>query len=195
MKRRIHIAFVGKAGSGKTTLSNELLKRTNFVKLSFAAPMYRIAMEILMRPIDKSDPLDRKFMQYLGTDLGRARQKDIWIQHLDRQLNQQFQMASFGKPGGYVQIETRKCNFVIDDCRFLNEAEYLKSKNFAIVKLIGRQREMTSENSQHASETEQDSIPVDFELDNSGSLDETMLKLLEGLETVDKSRFETCQKQ
>ena len=78
------VAFIGKAGCGKTTLANHLVHSTNnFVKLSFATPLKWIAEYVLLRPINKEDPLDRKFLQQLCTELGRARQKDIWIKHFD----------------------------------------------------------------------------------------------------------------
>ena len=150
------MAFIGKAGCGKTTLANYLVHSNNFVKLSFATHLKRIAEEILIRPIDKTNPLDRKFLQQLGTELGRARQKDIWIQHFHKSFR-----------------NTKQCDYVVDDCRFLNEAEYLKSNGFIIIKITGRQLDL-GDNAKHASEVEQDQIKADCEINNNGTLEETI---------------------
>jgi dephospho-CoA kinase len=174
----MRISFVGKAGCGKTSLANHLTNsHQNFVKLSFATPLKKFAEEILMRSIDKTDPLDRKFLQQLGTELGRARQKDIWIKHFDKNLNKDFHFVQ-ENAGMYCLQPYKKCNFVVDDCRFLNEAEYLKSNGFIIIKITGRQLDM-GENASHASEVEQDQIIADHELDNSGSYSQAICKLYE----------------
>jgi len=161
----LKVAFIGKAGCGKTTLSNHLVDSDKFIKLSFATPLKRIAEEILMRPIDKTDPLDRKFLQQLGTEIGRARQKDIWIKHFDKSLQFEMQMSEQGY--------NWSSNFVVDDCRFLNEAEYLKSNGFIIIKITGRQLDL-GDNAKHASEVEQDQIKADCEINNNGTLEETI---------------------
>lgn len=171
----LKLAFVGKAGAGKTTIANELVERYRFVKLSFAAPLKKFAEEILMRPIDKTDPLDRKFLQVFGTDLCRARDKEVWVKHLKNTMYNSTQFVPV--KGGVVMKTTFECPCVVDDCRFLNEAEYLKKEGFYIIRIIGRSTDI-KENKNHASEVEQDSIPVDFELDNSGSIEETMDKLI-----------------
>jgi hypothetical protein len=161
----LKIGFVGKAGSGKTTISDELVKRYDFHKLSFATPLKKFAEDILMRPIDKTNPLDRKFLQQLGTDVCRAREKNIWLMHF-------FKSYYLLDPK-----ETGNIKVVVDDCRFKNEADYLKHKGFYIIRIVGRSTEI-GENKNHLSEIEQDFIDADFELDNSGTIEETMYKLI-----------------
>jgi GTPase SAR1 family protein len=164
----MRIALVGKAGSGKSTIAKELVEKDGYLKLAFAAPLKYFAEEILMRPLDKTDPLDRKFLQYLGTELGRARQKDIWIKHFDLSMQSIIE-----------DMEDDYLNFVVDDCRFINEAEYLKSKDFLIIKLIGRQWNLEPSLTQHPSEAEQDAIVPDFTVDTSTTLSETVCELFD----------------
>lgn len=157
------IAFIGHAGSGKTTIAHYMSEYYGYYVRSFATPVKEFASEILLRPIDKTDPKDRKFLQYLGTELGRARDPDIWIKHFNMEMQ---------------NLESDSINHVIvDDCRFINEADYLKSMGFVLIRLVGRQSEMTKETSNHSSETEQTSIECDFELDNSKDLEITINEL------------------
>lgn len=160
----IDIAFIGKAGVGKSTIAEQLVKNNNYVKMAFATPLKMIAEEIFMRPMDKTDPADRKVLQLLGTEVGRAREQDIWLRHFDI---------------AYSEIDA---NVVVDDCRFLNEAEYLYEHGFFIVKITGRETIATGENAQHTSETEQDQIVPDVTLDNSGTIEETMDALYQIME-------------
>lgn len=177
----INLAFIGKAGSGKSTICDEIIKTGMYCKLSFAKPVKEIAEEILLRPLDKSDPLDRKFLQQLGTELGRARQKDIWIKHFDKEIEgDAFLVPRYG----YVYIWMQKkdlTGFLVDDCRFENEAEYLKEKGFIIIKVIGRSSDL-GQNALHESEIEQDKITPDIIIDNGGPLEKTIKDLLEQLE-------------
>ena len=104
-------------------------------------------------------------MQILGTEVGRAREDDIWISHL------------------YEMIEESYEPIVIDDCRYINEAEFLKEElGYFIVKIVGRETTISEENAKHNSETEQDQIIPDATIDNSGTLEETMDQLYQIME-------------
>jgi hypothetical protein len=177
----VNIAFVGKAGAGKTTIADNLVENNDYIKRSFAAPLKKIAEQILLRPLDKTNPDDRKFLQILGTDLSRARDKEIWIKHMKNSLQGLKCHDATCKSYEYcTSLPSRP--FVIDDCRFENEAEYLKSEKFLIIRITGRQSKLSAENASHLSEAGQDQIKCDFELDNSGTIEETMNALYQELE-------------
>ncbi len=159
----IKLAFTGRAGSGKTTLATWFVENYDCVRLAFADQVKYFAKEILMRPIDKHDPADRKFLQILGTDLARARDPDIWLKHMEQRL-----AVTEGMSEGYV----------IDDCRFVNEADWLKKHGFTLIKVVGRGYSLSPELSNHPSEAEVDKIVPDFTVDNSGKLGDTIAQLI-----------------
>jgi hypothetical protein len=158
------VALVGIAGSGKSTLANKLVDEQGYTKLSFAAPVKAIATIMLMRPIDKTNPLDREFLQQLGTDLGRKRDPQIWVKHFDVEYQDN------------VKLGVEK--IVVDDVRFKNEADYLRAQGFMIVKITGRGYDLGSLG-RHASETELDSIEPDWYLNNGDDI-EGSFEMLKG---------------
>lgn len=71
----------------------------------------------------KNNPiLTRKALQYIGTDMGRAIKKDIWVKAAN-----EFEM--------WVPDPDSIC-IVIDDIRFLNEAKWVKTKGGIIIKSL-----------------------------------------------------------
>ncbi len=157
------IAFCGRAGSGKSTLSDWFVQNYDYTKLAFADSVKYFAKEILMRPINKHNPSDRAFLQKLGTDLARAADPQIWVKHMAQRI---------------AAIEDVAAGLVIDDCRFVNEAEWLRANDFVIVKVVGRGYELNKELASHPSEMEVDKIRVDFTVNNSGELNDTIKELL-----------------
>ncbi|MFA5307379.1 MAG: AAA family ATPase [Candidatus Babeliales bacterium] len=162
MSKKIGICLTGKAGSGKSTIAEQLAKNDGFTRMSFAQKVKDIARDILMRPIDKTDPLDREFLQKLGTDLARKRDPDVWIKHF---------FTAYAQWTRFL-----KNRFVVDDCRFKNEADFLREHGFVIVRVEGRGYDMGALGA-HASETELDEIGADFTVDNSGDIMDTMAQL------------------
>ena len=169
MNKSIHkIGFCGVAGSGKTTIAKQLNTKHNYTLLSFASRVKEFAQAILLRPIDKYNLKDREFLQFLGTDLARKRDRNIWLTH----FNNTYQL----------HLATGKVKFVVDDIRFCNEADFLRKKGFYIIKLVGRCNNEMGSCSSHVSETELENIVPDFILDNSGSVKETVQLLKTFLE-------------
>lgn len=164
----VKFMLVGKAGAGKSTLSKKLQSEMDFKIFSFATRLKQIAEEIKMAPLDKiNDPLrDRWLLQQLGTELGRKYDPDLWVKQLAKSIKDRY--------GGYIPDFE---NIVIDDCRFLNEAKWGRDNGFIIVRVVGRGYELDPSLANHASEKEQELIEVDYTVDNSGSLDDTMQAL------------------
>lgn len=128
------IAFTGPKYSGKTTAADTLMKLVQYPhKMSFAYPIKQalLAMGFTREEIlqgDKEEPISpfgascRRLCQTLGTDWGRNMvHKDIWLMLFARQF--------------VIQERSGTQLIVIDDVRFDNEADMIKSLGGIIIKL------------------------------------------------------------
>lgn len=150
-----NIAFVGKMGSGKTTLAQIFQGMHKYETFSFAKEVKRVGEMILGRSIDKS--LDRKLLQQIGQLLKmpfsamtpeQSMEVTSWTMEC-KEFSDYFynnpHQEYLQTPEYYYRVlesSTRfqnKCDqmrAVIDDCRFPKEVELLRKKgNFLIVKL------------------------------------------------------------
>jgi len=143
----LRIAICGRAGSGKSTLADYLVKTYGFEKYSFAGAVKEIARE-LFGMTEK----DRALLQNIGTKM-RDIDNGVWIRYVMNRI-----------------IADGCEDVVIDDLRYLNEALFLKSNGFIIVKLVGRSWQMSAVEMAHASETGIDMIEPDYVIDSSQSL-------------------------
>lgn len=157
------VGIVGRAGSGKSTLATGLLAALpRSTPVSLATPFKldgvargRLPLEEVFGPAAKS-PDTRGRLQELGTELGRELDgDDIWLRHADADL---YRLARYGM-----------LTAVIDDVRFVNEAEWVRAKGGTLIKLVGRSTPMPTDNANHPSETAIDGIAGDLTLD-TGSL-------------------------
>ena len=155
------IAFVGKAGSGKTTLAEYLVKKHGFRKFSFADAVKEIAYKYFGM-VKK----DRDLLQAIGEKL-REIDKDVWIKILLAKLD----------VADYVHA-------VVDDCRYLNEAKALRDRGFILIKLGGSHKTLTLQQRKHSSEREVDQIVENYFLDTNKPLEETYQELEEILKNT-----------
>lgn len=124
----------GAAGSGKSTVAAHLTSgKGGWVELSFAEPLKLIACDIWSKLYpDAGVTLDmfhdhvlkekrppgvpltpREFLQFLGTDVMRARLgPDVWANHVASLI---------------VQLTASKHNVVVSDLRFPNELEVVRA--------------------------------------------------------------------
>ena len=172
------IALSGKAGSGKDTVANELIKSHKFIKVAFADPIKRMAMEMfgfsreqLWGDSDKRDQEDPRYgfspryvLQKMATDFGRNLFQDVWVNTtkatIDK-LNSTVSIYSPYKgvsvtytPQKYENIKTDK-NIIITDCRFINEMNFIKKQNWSIYRV----KRDSEKNLDHISETDLDNVP------------------------------------
>lgn len=132
------VAFVGAMFSGKTSAAKVLVKEQGFVCLSFADPVKIVAAQMLeqlnayLMVYDvssqkwtydtiqerKGEPQIRKLLQLVGTELGRELYGDtVWIDLL-------------------MKNAKNLPRVVVDDARFPNEIEALRSEGFKIVRIM-----------------------------------------------------------
>lgn len=110
-----NVAFMGKAGSGKTTAA-EALVRVGYERLSFAAPLKEIAVMLWGEAAAK----DREKLQRLGQFV-RELDPDTWVNLMGVQIVNVQDLT--GKP------------VVVDDLRFPNEHQMLKELGFTIIRI------------------------------------------------------------
>lgn len=161
-----NMAFIGKAGAGKTTAARFLVEHQGYRPLSFAGPLKQISRGIWGDGAEK----DRGKLQKLGKAV-RAIDQDAWVNLAlkymhDREQNQTNYVGKVVTP------------WVIDDCRFENEVATLRGQGFVLVRLIVPrdvqiQRLTASGKLQHESqlddesETALDNVPGQWKFHNT----------------------------
>ncbi len=193
------IGICGAKSAGKNTLCNAIRSLDSaYVELSFAAPLKAICMRVYgltdaqcNDPVAKESPLaapialddglqalrelvgpcvaahgfvarkPRQVLQLIGTEYARRAYPSYWLDALSAEL------ASTPKA-------------VITDCRFLNEAERIRSHGGKVVRVVRPDLESTDT---HVSERELRDITVDYEVVNR--LDDRLMRAAaELLETL-----------
>jgi len=135
------IGFTGLSGSGKSYAASVVQECYPAYRLfSFAHEIKRLA-RYYMSWDGKKDQRGRKLLQDLGM-AGRAYYPQLWV--------------SFMPPDRLL---------VIDDVRFLNEAEAIREEGGIVIRV----RRFGVNPMDHVSETEQEQINPDFTLINDGS--------------------------
>jgi hypothetical protein len=100
-------------------------------------------------------------LQALGNG-ARGVDKSIWLRWLSYDL---------------VAADEQGASVVVDDIRYLNEAEFLRGSGFVLIRLIGRQYKLDKAAAEHVSETEMEKIECDHTLDASVSFEEEIKNL------------------
>lgn len=155
------IAFVGPMGSGKTWSANYLVKHRQYFRASLAAKLKGIAYE--MYGVQGKDGNDRIILQGLGTDL-RKYDEDVWLKYLLNDIIHREAQTKYFKP-------------VIDDVRYVNEANVLRKNGFILIRMLTDPELVEARLSRlypnrpvgaalHASETEQIDIREDYTFTN-----------------------------
>lgn len=173
----ILIAFAARAGGGKTTAAELLVKHCDFTRVSFAAPLYdMLEAGGFGRPKTLED-------KQRNVPALAAHGMDVTWRHAAQTLGTEWGRACIG-PNVWTALALSKCSdpdgrYVIDDCRFENEAQAVREIGGIVCHLVNRAGEIgVSVN--HESERGIAKHPEDFVLDNSGS----MAALEEGLKDM-----------
>lgn len=150
------VAIMGRAGSGKTTLAEALVKAGVCEHLSsFAAALKR---DLATLGVDKAQPGARALMIAYGTTWGRANDPDMWVERLRFDLHDDFD------------------GHVIDDVRFPNEIAFLRDRGFLIVRTFAAGNVRMDRGiplglvvTEDSSETSLDNEPCDLQLDTASA--------------------------
>jgi len=98
----------------------------------------------------QKDEKGRTILQRIGTDVVRAKHPDFWVETVERLIN------VFQDDFDY---------FIIPDCRFQNEVEYLRDKGYNVTAFkvirLNFESELTEEQKRHPSETALDDYIFD----------------------------------
>ncbi len=112
------IAFVGKAGAGKTTAAESLgWSAGPYRRLSFAKALKDMALQIW----GDGAHHNRSLLQRFGVAM-RDLDQDVWVRIVVRAIEL-----------GREQDSTTR--FVVDDCRFPNEYHALRELGFVVVRI------------------------------------------------------------
>lgn len=154
------IALVGKAGSGKSTVSDYIKDKHDSKVIKFAEPMYQLAYEFF-----NMKGKDRALLQAIGAKF-REINPDVWLNYLLKRARES------------------KGNLIVDDCRKTNEFMALRKEGFTLIGIkcpdelrISRltRRDGTAQigTLKDVTETEMDSFinKCDYVINNEGSLD------------------------
>lgn len=119
------VGICGKMGSGKDTVADYLRDNYEFIKISFATKVKRIAKELF--GYKSKDERGRYVLQQVGS-LMRKISDTVWIDWLFNEINRESMLE--------VQIygnQIPKC--VISDVRYTNEAERVLNENGILIVL------------------------------------------------------------
>ena len=174
------IALSGLAGSGKDAV-RAILEEEGYTGLAFADPIramlrtlltdaglhagYMDARELKERAIPGLGVSYRQLAQTLGTEWGRALDANFWLRIAQARMDGLIS-------GGDVN------RFVISDCRFANEAAWVKSQGGVIWRV---HREGLAPVRAHVSESEMQRIRPGRTIHNNGTLDDLRVTVLEAL--------------
>lgn len=181
------IAFIGKAGAGKTT-SAELLTELGYTRLSFAAPLKDLAAQLW----GDAARTDREKLQKLGVAV-REIDADAWVNLLLACLMPRSHgVSKIDKNATLPPPRPWPGPFAIDDCRFPNEYWALKEASFVVVcvkasrhdrvdRLKSNGKWQDESQLEHVSETALDNIHPDHVIHNDGSKDDLYDQIVEVL--------------
>lgn len=172
--QQLKLAFGCQARVGKSTAVELLKKQYGGTEISFAEPLYDI-LRFTQKRCNLPQEKDRKFLQIIGTEWGRNKNPNLWINLLKDKL-EELQYEKF---------------IYVSDMRFTNEFEKLKELGFITIRII-RQKSSSDEtfgsgSKTHASETELLSVKDedwDYIVSNDGTKHEFKERIFEIVESL-----------
>jgi hypothetical protein len=172
------LGITGKMGAGKSTVLDLLMKHIPNRRIStvkFASTLYAIQDYIYDMTGVPFQGKDRKLLQFIGTDWGREKDVNLWVNCWRREVERELRF-----PGTLV---------ITDDCRFDNEADAIHDLGGRIINVVApanvRAERIELIQSTHASENGIAPIYVDATIENTGSLHQLENSVKELIELLD----------
>lgn len=164
MHQPLKIAFAGEMRAGKDTAVAYFLETQGGLHLKLADPLYEMQaaiQSIAGFPQEK----DRALLQYLGTEYGRNKDENVWVNHLIRRV-----------------AEHRGQNIFVSDARFNNEFDALKAAGFILIKMERREDLRIEAGATHTGHLSEQDVKTyrgfDDVLTNNSSTNDLHLKLV-----------------
>lgn len=159
------ICISGKARHGKDTAAQIIKNYLDGSDKSSIILHYADLLKFMCKQLFKwdgnKDEKGRQLLQYVGTDVIRAKDPDFWVSYL-------VSIAQL--------FEDNWEYMIIPDCRFPNEIEEFKEWAFPVthIKVVrdGFESNLTEEQKKHPSETALDNVEPDFTIHNNADLKE-----------------------
>ncbi len=186
------IGITGRAGAGKDTIADVLVKSHGFVKVGLADEIKRICKRVFDFSDDQlwgpsamrnaPDPryhmggrtirpkllTPREALQQLGTQWGRAMYENVWVDLALRAAAEVQAGHEYYQTRGTTVEKGPAHSVVIPDVRFLNEITAIKKAGGVVIRVV---RPPVDSSAQaiadvlwrgHESETEQDAFPAEL---------------------------------
>lgn len=168
------ICISGKAQHGKDTTANFmkdiLIEKFEINESKILITHYGDLLKYICRQFfnwdGEKDENGRRLLQYIGTDVVRAKNPDFWANFLADALK---------------MFEDKWYYVLIPDVRFPNEIEKINDKgfNYSTIRVIrpNFDNHLTGSQNAHKSEIALDGVEMDYTLINNGTLDDLKIKI------------------
>lgn len=173
----VKIALLGKMRTGKDTIAEHLISNYGFTQFAFGTGIKETAQ--ILFPEQLKEGKNRKLYQKLGQEM-RKINPNVWIDYCFREIQNTVSASS---------------PVVISDLRQLNEYRAVKGDAYIVFKVVtDSEKQMQrildagdkfkKEDLEHETEVETDSIPYDFLISNTGTLDELYQQVDSAMEKI-----------
>lgn len=158
------IGIMGVIGSGKSELAvclEKILDAQFKDEVSLIVPFSKALKDFAFQLgwDGNKDEKGRRLLQLLGTEVAReCISENYWVDLWNDRVQEE-----------YLNWHGPRLIIIVDDVRFKNEYEFIKSNGGKIISVRGRSAPQ-GEYLKHSSER-QEGLPVDFVIDNDGTLD------------------------